>query len=64
MPMKTTRPDMPEAHRGVAVHLLDPDPLQTRPAPPPVPRPTILGRAARGVASVARFVYRLLTEVP
>jgi hypothetical protein len=64
MPMKTTRPDVPEAHSGVGVHGHDPEPVQSSTSLPAGPRPTMLGRAARRVARLARFVYRLLTEVP
>jgi hypothetical protein len=64
MPTNTTRPDVPEATGLAGTHAIEVDPERACAAPPPGPRPTLLARAAREVRRVARFVYRLLTEVP
>jgi hypothetical protein len=62
--MNILPPHVPEAHSGAGVHVLDAEPVPGSTAPPAGPRPSILRRAARRVARLARFVYRLLTEVP
>jgi hypothetical protein len=64
MTVNTTRPDVRETPATVAGQVVDADPVRVPAVAPEGPRLTLLERAASGVRRAARFVYRLLTEVP